>query len=128
MDVREERIKGLMKLKVLITKLQRRRLFSTSRARANLNQVDENGKNGEKGSGGTVKKGHFAVVAVKGEKPKRFTLELGYLNNPEFIKLLEQAQEEFGFEQKGVLAVPCQPEELQDILNLKRNRRAITEW
>ncbi|KAJ0089417.1 hypothetical protein Patl1_32165 [Pistacia atlantica] len=125
MDVREERIKGLMKLKVLITKLQRRRLFSTSRVGANLDQVDENG---EKGSGGTVKKGYFAVVAVKGEKPKRFTLELGYLNNPEFIKLLEQAQEEFGFEQKGVLAVPCQPEELQDILNLKRNRRASTDY
>lgn len=125
MDVKEERIKGLMKLKVLITKLQRRRLFSTSRAGADLDQVDENG---EKGSGGTVKKGHFAVVAVKGEKPKRFILELGYLNNPEFIKLLEQAQEEFGFEQKGVLAVPCQPEELQDILNLKRSRRASTEW
>ncbi|XP_044464961.1 auxin-induced protein 6B-like [Mangifera indica] len=125
MDVKEERIKGLMKLKVLITKLQRRCLFSTSRAGAYLDPVDENE---EEGSGGTVKKGHFAVVAVKGEKPKRFIFELGYLNDPKFIKLLEQAQEEFGFEQKGVLAVPCQPEELQDIVNSSRNRRASAEW
>lgn len=78
----------------------------------------------KKGSGGGVKKGHFAAVAVKGEKPKRFILQLGYLNNPEFIKLLEQAQEESGFHQKGVLALPCQPKELQDIINLKRHRIA----
>ena len=64
-----------------------------------------------------VKEGHFAVLAVRGGEPKRFIVDLSYLTNPAFLRLLEQAEEEFGFEQKGTLAVPCQPEELQKILN-----------
>ena len=75
-----------------------------------------------------VKKGHFAVTAVKGGKPKRFILELNCLSDPEFVTLLEQTKEEFGVQQKGVLVVPCQPEELENILNLGRRRRASMEW
>ncbi|OMO72475.1 Auxin responsive SAUR protein [Corchorus capsularis] len=63
-----------------------------------------------------VKEGHFAVIAVKGGNPKRFILELSYLRNPAFLKLLEQAKEEYGFQQMGALTVPCHPEELQNIL------------
>ncbi|XP_010543410.1 PREDICTED: auxin-induced protein X15 [Tarenaya hassleriana] len=63
-----------------------------------------------------VKEGHVAVVAVKGGKAERFILELGELNRPEFLRLLEQAKEEFGFHQKGPLAIPCQPEQVQKIL------------
>lgn len=63
-----------------------------------------------------VKEGHFAVLAVMGGEPKRFIVNLCYLTNPAFLRLLEQAEEEFGFGQKGTLAVPCQPEELQRIL------------
>lgn len=56
-----------------------------------------------------VKEGHFAVIAVKGGKSKRFILELSYLRNPAFLRLLEQAKEEYGFQQMGALTVPCQP-------------------
>ncbi|KAK8479667.1 hypothetical protein V6N13_064216 [Hibiscus sabdariffa] len=63
-----------------------------------------------------VKEGHFAVIAVNGEKSKRFILELSYLRNPAFLRLLEQAKEEYGFQQMGALILPCQPEELQKIL------------
>lgn len=122
MERSEDSIKGLTKLKMLITKLQRG-LFSASRE-------DVDGKSG----GATVvpkdvKKGHFAVVAEKGGKPKRFVLELGYLSNPEFLSLLKQAEQEYGFQQKGILAVPCPPEELQNVLKYKkRHRRIRTEW
>ncbi|KAL3569511.1 hypothetical protein D5086_029401 [Populus alba] len=47
---------------------------------------------------------------------------------PDFLSLLEQAKEEYGFQQEGVLAVPCRPEELQKILENRRKRRASTEW
>lgn len=47
-----------------------------------------------------VKQGHFVVIATEGWKPERFVIELGYLNNPEFLKLLKQAEEEFGFSQE----------------------------
>ena len=77
---------------------------------------------------GDVKKGHFAVTATKGEEPKRFLVELNYLTNPDFLSLLEQAKEEYGFQQEGVLAVPCRPEELQKILENRRKIMASTEW
>ncbi|KAF7804428.1 Auxin-induced protein 6B [Senna tora] len=64
-----------------------------------------------------VKEGYFAVLAIKGEEPKRFIVELEYLTNPAFMGLLDQAREEYGFRQKGALAVPCLPQELQKILD-----------
>lgn len=63
-----------------------------------------------------VKKGHFVVFAVKGEETQRFMVELGYLTNPAFLSLLEQAAEEYGFENRGAITVPCLPQELQEIL------------
>lgn len=67
-----------------------------------------------------VKEGHFAVFAVKGTEKERFIVELGYLSCPAFLSLLEQAKEEYGFRQKGALAVPCLPEEMQKILQERR--------
>ncbi|KAH0752668.1 hypothetical protein KY285_005816 [Solanum tuberosum] len=67
-----------------------------------------------------VKEGHFAVFSVNSEEePKRFIVELHWLNNPLFLKLLKQAEDEYGFQQKGVLEVPCHSAELQNILELK---------
>lgn len=111
-----------MKLKMLITKIQRGLFSPESREDA-----DDGQTRGAMMVPNDVKEGHFAVVAVKGE-PKRFVLELDHLSNPEFLRLLEQAEEEYGFQQKGVLAVPCRPEELQNVLKYKRNRRISTEW
>ncbi|XP_059298204.1 auxin-responsive protein SAUR72-like [Lycium barbarum] len=70
-----------------------------------------------------VKEGYFAVFSVNPEEePKRFIVELHWLTNPSFLKLLKQAEEEYGFEQKGVLEVPCLAAELQKILKLKIGR------
>ena len=69
-----------------------------------------------------VKEGHFAVFAVKGKVPKRFVVKLESLNNPAFLKLLEQAKEEYGFHQKGALEVPCRPEDLHKILENRREK------
>ncbi|MED6223432.1 hypothetical protein PIB30_073892 [Stylosanthes scabra] len=56
-----------------------------------------------------VKQGHFVVIATQGWKPERFFVKLSYLDHPEFVKLLEQAEEEFGFSQVGALEIPCEP-------------------
>nr|XP_023877838.1 auxin-responsive protein SAUR50-like [Quercus suber] len=69
-----------------------------------------------------VTEGHFAVFAIKGEETKRFVVELDYLTNPAFLRLLEQAKEEYGFSQKGALSVPCRPEELQKIIDDKMEK------
>lgn len=63
-----------------------------------------------------VKEGHFVVRTFDNGEMKRFILKLGYLSHPDFMNLLELAAEEFGFQQEGVLAVPCGPGELQKIL------------
>ncbi|EXB22450.1 hypothetical protein L484_002175 [Morus notabilis] len=63
-----------------------------------------------------VKEGHFAVLAMKGSETKRFIINLKYLTSPTFLRLLEQAEEEYGFEQTGALVVPCRPDELHKIL------------
>ncbi|KAH7844065.1 hypothetical protein Vadar_023844 [Vaccinium darrowii] len=62
-----------------------------------------------------VREGHFVVHAVDNGEPKRFVLELAYLEDPDFLNLLKQAEEEFGFRSEGVLAVPCGPNELQKV-------------
>jgi SAUR family protein len=69
-----------------------------------------------------VSEGHFAVFAVKGEETKRFVVKLDYLTNPAFLRLLENAKEEYGFRQKGALQIPCPPEELQKILDNSREK------
>ncbi|PON60309.1 Small auxin-up RNA [Parasponia andersonii] len=66
-----------------------------------------------------LKQGHFVVIATESWKPERFVVELGYLNNPEFLMLLKQAEEEFGFSQEGALAIPCRPDDLQRILGVR---------
>ncbi|RZC77309.1 hypothetical protein C5167_001485 [Papaver somniferum] len=63
-----------------------------------------------------VKKGQFAVFATEGDEANRFIVELECLNNPAFLKLLEKAEEEFGFGQDGIIGLPCKPDELKRIL------------
>nr|TKR65883.1 hypothetical protein D5086_0000317520 [Populus alba] len=108
-----------MMLKLFIRKLRRVLLLSASRG-ANMSEIrfDEEMEATKM----------VPVTATKGEEPKRFIVELNYLTNPDFLSLLEQAKEEYGFQQEGVLAVPCRPEELQKILENRRKRRASTEW
>ncbi|KAJ0089425.1 hypothetical protein Patl1_32168 [Pistacia atlantica] len=67
-----------------------------------------------------LKEGHFVVIATEGWEPKRFVIQLGYLNNTEFLKLLKQAEEEFRFSQEGALVIPCRPDELQQILSVRK--------
>ncbi|XP_042475100.1 auxin-induced protein X10A-like [Macadamia integrifolia] len=67
-----------------------------------------------------VKEGQFVVFAVDGGETKRFVVDLGYLTHPEFLRMLQQAEEEFGFEQHGAIAVPCRPDDLQRILEDQR--------
>lgn len=42
-----------------------------------------------------VKQGYFDVYAIKGQQTKRFIVGLDYLNYPAFLRLLDQAEEEF---------------------------------
>ncbi|KAL1298674.1 hypothetical protein HN51_042982 [Arachis hypogaea] len=73
-----------------------------------------------------VKEGHFAVIAEGGgddeEAPKRLVMPLSCLRNPAFLRLLEQAEEEYGFDHEGALTIPCTPSQLQRILLLEQQQ------
>ncbi|KAL6336482.1 hypothetical protein AAG906_018437 [Vitis piasezkii] len=121
-----EESRGLMKLEHFIRKLQ----LVLSLVPSKRMVVQDDVEYDEELEAATmvpddVKEGHFAVWAVMGGEPKRFIVDLCYLTNPAFLRLLEQAEEEYGFEQKGTLAVPCQPEELQKILQPRREPTAM---
>ncbi|GMI71209.1 SMALL AUXIN UPREGULATED RNA 48 [Hibiscus trionum] len=111
----EQRHTGLVMVRLLMKKIT---LFlSELPARAPDRNVAESDEDVEETKiPKDVKEGHFAVVAVNGEESKRFILELSCLRNPAILRLLEQAKEEYGFQQMGALTLPCQPEELQKIL------------
>ncbi|KAL8040400.1 hypothetical protein ABFS82_10G092500 [Erythranthe guttata] len=113
-----ERRKGFTVLKQLIKKLQNH--LHLSRKLDILLRGFECEEQEEEAVPFDVKEGHFAIVTKNDEdKPIRFVLELCVLKHPGFLRLLKMAEEEYGFQQRGALAVPCQPEELEMILQAK---------
>ncbi|KAK9985561.1 hypothetical protein SO802_030512 [Lithocarpus litseifolius] len=117
---RDERNKALVMLRlfnVLIEKLQKSISVLAPREPVQLKELEAAAVVPD-----DVTEGHFAVFAIKGEETKRFVVELDYLTNPAFLRLLEKAKEEYGFSQKGALSVPCLPEELQKIIDDKMEK------
>ncbi|KAH0691115.1 hypothetical protein KY289_018473 [Solanum tuberosum] len=55
-----------------------------------------------------VPKGCLAVLCVGKEEEKRFVIPMDYLAHQSFQVLLREAEEEFGFQQQGILKIPCQ--------------------
>ena len=62
-----------------------------------------------------VPKGYLAVYVGESEK-KRFVIPISYLNQPAFQQLLNQAEEEFGFDHPmGGLTIPCNEDMFIDL-------------
>ncbi|KAJ8422624.1 hypothetical protein Cgig2_026201 [Carnegiea gigantea] len=59
--------------------------------------------------------GFFAVYV--GEERQRFIVPMRFLSHPLFKILLEKAQDEFGFEQKSGLLIPCSVSTFQEVVN-----------
>ncbi|EEE66355.1 hypothetical protein OsJ_22649 [Oryza sativa Japonica Group] len=56
------------------------------------------------GEGGGARRRGRRRRRTEGE---RFVVPVGYLKHPLFVGLLKEAEEEFGFEQKGAITIPC---------------------
>ncbi|GAV62622.1 Auxin_inducible domain-containing protein [Cephalotus follicularis] len=103
---------GIVSLKVVVKKLQK----SLSLGRKSTSYYDEFGGISDYVPK-DVKEGHFAVIAVdREEEPKRFVVPLSCLTHPRFVRLLEEAAEEYGFDHDGALPIPCRPSDLERIL------------
>ncbi|CAH9119458.1 unnamed protein product [Cuscuta europaea] len=105
------------KLQIVIEKLQRSLLLRkrSPPALPRLRPLD--GSESSRGVPDDVKEGHFVVMAIgDDEKLKRFVVPLSCLTHPSFVRLLDQAAEEYGFEHEGAIVVPCKPSELEKII------------
>ncbi|CAL0299405.1 unnamed protein product [Lupinus luteus] len=69
----------------------------------------------EESSNTTTPSGYFAVYV--GEERQRYVVPTNYLSHPLFKMLLEKAYNEFGFEQKNGLVVPCSVSTFQEVVN-----------
>uniref|UniRef100_A0A7N0REI1 Small auxin up regulated protein n=1 Tax=Kalanchoe fedtschenkoi TaxID=63787 RepID=A0A7N0REI1_KALFE len=94
----------IFRIKIMVEKLQRSFTLPSGASRYGLTEE--------------VKKGHFSVVAMDNGNAKKFVVPLCYLSNPSFLRLLEHAAEEFGFEHEGALCIPCRWNELESILGV----------
>lgn len=67
-----------------------------------------------------VPEGYLAVYV--GRERRRFIIPTDYLSRPVFRTLLDRAEEEFGFDHKGGLTIPCETEVFEHLLRaLARN-------
>uniref|UniRef100_A0A5B7AIA5 Uncharacterized protein n=1 Tax=Davidia involucrata TaxID=16924 RepID=A0A5B7AIA5_DAVIN len=121
---------GIVKLKIVVEKLQKSLLLRKKSA-SNANEFED--VNDSTNVPEDVKEGHFAVLAADDDKLKRFVVPLSYLTHPSFLRLLEQAAEEYGFDHEAALTIPCRPSELERILAdqqwvEKRDSRVGVNW
>ncbi|CAL8175728.1 unnamed protein product [Prunus armeniaca] len=62
-----------------------------------------------------IPKGCFAVYVGESQK-KRFVIPISYLNEPLFQDLLNQAEEEFGYDHPmGGITIPCSEDSFLDL-------------
>lgn len=62
-----------------------------------------------------IPKGCLAILVGQGEEQQRFVVPVMYLNHPLFMQLLKEAEDEYGFDQKGTINIPCHVEEFRNV-------------
>lgn len=72
----------------------------------------------------TTPRGYLAVYV--GSESRRFLVKAESLNHPLFNILLNKAQEEFGFDQKGPLNIPCDTALFEHILKKVEHNDALS--
>ncbi|PWA44471.1 SAUR-like auxin-responsive protein family [Artemisia annua] len=65
-----------------------------------------------------VPEGHLPVYV--GEEMERFVVRADLLNHPVFINLLNKSAQEYGYEQQGVLRIPCHVVVFERVLDALR--------
>ncbi|WOL17396.1 indole-3-acetic acid-induced protein ARG7-like [Canna indica] len=71
-----------------------------------------------------VPKGYLALCV--GEEMRRYVIPTEYLGHGAFGALLREAEEEFGFEQEGVLRIPCEVGVFESIVKVvEKNKEGL---
>ncbi|KAI4333317.1 hypothetical protein L6164_018145 [Bauhinia variegata] len=75
-----------------------------------------------------VPEGHVPIYV--GDEMEKFAVSAELLNHPIFVKLLNESAQEYGYEQKGVLRIPCHVivfERVLEALRLGHDTRDIQD-
>ncbi|KAJ0231594.1 hypothetical protein HA466_0297220 [Hirschfeldia incana] len=89
-----------------------KRCSSLGKRKSNVYSEDENGQPLD------VPKGHFVVYV--GEYRVRYVVPISFLTRPEFQLLLQQAEEEFGFDHDMGLTIPCKEVVFRSLTSMLR--------
>ncbi|KAL0009164.1 hypothetical protein SO802_010666 [Lithocarpus litseifolius] len=69
-------------------------------------------------SASVVPEGHIPVYV--GDEMERFVISAELLNHPLFVNLLNRSAQEYGYDQKGALRIPCHVLEFERVLEALR--------
>ncbi|XP_014500532.1 auxin-responsive protein SAUR71 [Vigna radiata var. radiata] len=69
-------------------------------------------------SSAVVPEGHVPIYV--GDEMERFVVCAELLNHPVFVQLLNESAQEYGYEQKGVLRLPCRVFDFERVLHALR--------
>ncbi|KAJ4951681.1 hypothetical protein NE237_028513 [Protea cynaroides] len=72
-----------------------------------------------------IPKGCFAIMVGQGEEQQRFVIPVMYINHPLFMQLLKEAEDEYGFDQKGTITIPCHVEEFRNVQRIIDKENSI---
>ncbi|KAK8509705.1 hypothetical protein V6N13_093557 [Hibiscus sabdariffa] len=73
-----------------------------------------------------VPKGCLAIKVGSTEAERqRFVVPVIYFNHPLFMQLLKEAEEEYGFDQKGTITIPCHVEEFRNVRGLIDGEKSL---
>lgn len=86
-----------------------------------LSLSEREGGSSSSSNNAVVPKGYLAVCV--GEELKRFIIPTEYLGHQAFQVLLREAEEEFGFQQTGVLRIPCEVSVFESILKMVEGKK-----
>ncbi|KFK30110.1 hypothetical protein AALP_AA7G218200 [Arabis alpina] len=89
---------------------------SVVRIRHMLKQWQKKAHIGSSNNASDVPPGHVAVSV--GENRRRYVVRAKHLNHPIFRRLLAEAEEEYGFSNVGLLAIPCDESLFEDIIDV----------
>ncbi|GMI73665.1 SMALL AUXIN UPREGULATED RNA 32 [Hibiscus trionum] len=61
---------------------------------------------------------HHHHGKTQAEEQHRFVVPVMYFNHPLFMQLLKEAEEEYGFDQKGPITIPCNVADFRNVRGL----------
>jgi len=65
-----------------------------------------------------VPKGFLVVRVGRGEESQRFWIPVLHFNDPLFAELLKEVEDEYGFDHQGVINIPCDVSDFQNLQKL----------